>query len=215
MTIETVSGLGAMLDDAARLIHLASMAVGFGTMVSTDIAALRRINRPIDPEYIRAIEAAHRIMAPALLMAWLSGVALMALRTGLDVTAMSPKLFAKLAVVTLLTLTALAIRRLVLPLLRLNRGRSLMEVPRGDKLILAFCAAMSVSGWGSALLLGGVTALKVAPFWLLATLLVAIYGTALTIAIGYANALHARLTGTGRTDPLRLAAATDRAMPAP
>lgn len=195
MSLPFTSEIAPLFIDAVRFVHLGAMAVGLGTMVCTDMLSLKRAGQPVTEEYCQGLHAAHAIMAPALLAAWISGLFLLVIRTGLDLSDFTPKLWAKLAVVTLLTLTAILVKRLVLPLLRFNIGRTLMEAPRGDKLIMAVCAALSISGWGSALLLGAVSVSDNAPGWALVVLLVGIYGTVLNLAVWHALRLHERVAG--------------------
>ncbi|MEM1300653.1 MAG: hypothetical protein AAGH68_15375 [Pseudomonadota bacterium] len=195
MSVPYTAEIAPLFVDTVRFVHLGAMAVGLGTMVSTDLISLKRADRPVTEEYCRAVHAAHAIMAPALIAAWVSGLFLLVIRTGLDLDAFTPKLWAKLVVVTLLTLTAFAVKRLVMPVLSFNLGRTLMEAPRGDKLIMAICAALSMSGWGCALMLGAVGMFANAPGWALTVLLIGIYGSALNIAVWHALRLHDRVLG--------------------
>ena len=194
-----------LANDLIRLAHLAAMAVGLGTMVSTDIMTLRRVERRISNEYCRAIESAHRIMMPALLAAWVTGMVLIGLRTGFDPAAFTPKLVAKLTVVSLLSITAVVVKWQVMPIIARAKGETLMEVPLAGKLILALCAAMSMSGWGLALLLGASETFRTADAATLTALLVATYAVAVATALYAAFALHARVAMVVRqTDRLAM-----------
>ncbi len=180
--------------DLVRLAHLMAMAVGLGTMVSTDIMTLRRVERRISGEYCRAIESAHRIMMPAILAAWITGIVLIAIRTGFDPANFTPKLAAKLTVVSLLTITAVVVKWQVMPIIARAEGVTLMETSLRDKLVLAVCAAMSMSGWSLALLLGASVTFKTADWPTLVALLVTVYMVALATAVYSAFALQSRVT---------------------
>lgn len=188
------SGLAELAVDAVRLVHLLAVAVGLGTMVSTDISTLRRIERPVNQAYSDTLEAAHDLMMPALLIAWISGILLIGIRTGFDVTAFSPKLWMKLMVVGLLTSTAVAIKWRVMPIIQAAHGTTLMEVSLRDKLVLATCAGLSMSGWGTALVLGASTFFKTADWTTLLVTVFAIYAGVIGMAIRAAFVLHRRVT---------------------
>ncbi|MBY8974553.1 hypothetical protein KHP62_01965 [Rhodobacteraceae bacterium NNCM2] len=192
-------------EDMIRFIHLLAIAIGLGTVVSTDIVSFRRVDRPVTEEYIRSIETAHRIIVVAFAAAWFSGVALIGITTGFDVTSFTTKLWCKLGVVTALAATAYGVKRLVMPILHFAEGRTLMEAPLGDKLIMAFCAGMSMSGWGSALLLGGLGMAKAVPGWLLVMMIVGLHVVVVTVALRMALLLHRHVSAF--EDRIRIVAA--------
>lgn len=186
-------GLADLAVDAVRLIHLLAVAVGLGTMVSTDVSTLRRVERPVNRNYSDTLEAAHSLMMPALLVAWVSGIALIGIRTGFDLTAFSPKLWMKLMVVGLLTSTAVVIKWRVMPIIEAAHGTTLMELSLQDKLVLAICAGLSMSGWGTALVLGASTFFKTADWPILLVCVFAIYAGAIGTAIRTTFVLHRRV----------------------
>lgn len=188
----------SVVDDLVRFVHLIAIAIGFGTVVSTDFLSVWRVDKPLSDEYLRAVEAAHHVIVPALIVAWITGLFLIGLTTGFDAAAFSTKLWMKLIVVTQLALTAYLIKRFVMPMLRLNKGRTLMEAPLGDKLIMAFCAGLSMAGWGSAILLGGLAMAKMVPGWLLAGTILGLHIAVVGIALKSALVLHERLQTTAR-----------------
>ncbi|MEM9146849.1 MAG: hypothetical protein AAGC57_11665 [Pseudomonadota bacterium] len=180
------SGTAAALTDLLRIVHLAAAAIGIGAMVATDFTMLRLAHRPIGPRHWRALEAAHLLIAPALLVAWASGMVLAFQATGGNPAAMTPKLAIKLGVVTLLTLDAWYIAKHIRPIMEEAGGIRLIELPFLQRLALGIAAALSVAGWCSALLLGGSEMLQGAGFTLLLPLIGAIYGIALTVAVVFA-----------------------------
>lgn len=192
-------------EDMIRFIHLLAIAIGLGTVVSTDIISFRRVERPVTEEYIGSVEGAHSVILWSFAAAWLSGVALIGITTGFDVASFSTKLWCKIGVVTTLALTAYAVKRLVMPILRFAEGRTLMEAPLGDKLIMAFCAGMSMSGWGSALLLGGLGMAKTMPGWLLVLMIVGLHVVVVTVAVRAALSLHRQVSAF--SDRIRVVAA--------
>ncbi|MEM0942704.1 MAG: hypothetical protein AAGI70_02040 [Pseudomonadota bacterium] len=179
--------------DVVRIVHLVAIAVGLGTMVSTDINTFRRVGRPITAEFLGAVEGAHRIMMPALMVAWVSGICLIYARTGFELASFSPKLWVKLMVVGVLTVTAVLVKWRVMPILEGARGDTLMEVRLDDKIVLALCAALSMSGWTSALILGASVAVKSAGWSFLVGVMLLIYAFALGMALVVAHRLDARV----------------------
>lgn len=155
------ASMPAMID-TATFVHLAAMATGLGAVVFADSMILRRIPARVTRRQVEVIEHAHMLITIALVLLWLSGLAIIGLKTGLDPSRFSPKLITKLATVSLLTVTAIAMSRFALPYMRANIGRRLIDAPLGVQCQLALCVAMSGAGWGTALLLGSSKILKTA-----------------------------------------------------
>ena len=113
-----------LVNDAARAAHLVGLAIGFGVAIVADISAARMLIRPLDARETRALHRFHRMVALGLALFWSSGLVLLWLRTGFDPANFSAKLMTKLGVVTLLTINAILIGRIALPV---------MVSPRGDR----------------------------------------------------------------------------------
>lgn len=178
--------LALALVDLLHILHLGAAAVGIGTMVATDLTMLLNAHRPVGQRHWRALDAAELLIAPALLVAWVTGVCLALHMTGLNPAAMTPKLAMKLAVVTVLTLDAWFIAARVRPILEEAGGIRLIELPFGQRLALGVAAALSVAGWSSALLLGGSEMLRPAGFEVLLPLIGGIFLVALAGAFAFA-----------------------------
>jgi hypothetical protein len=112
-----------LLNDAARALHLLGLALGFGVAIVADMSAARLFIRPLDAREIATLHRFHRMVALGLVLFWISGLVLLWLRTGFDVANFSPKLLTKLGVVTFLTVNAILIRRLGLPVIEALQGR--------------------------------------------------------------------------------------------
>ncbi len=150
------------LVDTATYVHLAAMAAGLGAVIFADTTILRRMLRPTSRHQVAIIDHAHGLITVALVLLWVSGLAIIWLKTGFDVAKFSPKLITKLATVSMLTVTAVAMSKFALPYLRANIGRRLIDAPLAEQCQLAVCIAMSAGGWGTALLLGSSKILKTA-----------------------------------------------------
>jgi hypothetical protein len=152
----------SVLIDISTVAHLGAMAAGLGAVIFADSTIIRRLSRPITRQQLAVVHHAHGVISIALLMLWLSGLALLALKTGFDPAKFTPKLMTKLGTVTVLSITALAMARIALPYLERSVGRRLIDAPLADQAQLALCAAMSAAGWGTALMLGASKILKTA-----------------------------------------------------
>ncbi|MEM9062569.1 MAG: hypothetical protein AAGD13_19085 [Pseudomonadota bacterium] len=166
---ETAYNLGV---DFVRILHLAAMAVALGSIAATHTSTLKSLSNPLDRAKIGQLEMIHHMVKAALAVLWLSGIGLIGIRTGFQLENFSPKLWTKVAVVAMLTITAFAIQVRVLPLLNASIGRSIRDLELGTKLRLAFFVGLSAAGWGSAMMLGAVRIFKPMPW----TDLIAIFG---------------------------------------
>ncbi|MEM7547903.1 MAG: hypothetical protein AAF367_20450 [Pseudomonadota bacterium] len=146
--------------DLVRLIHMLCFAVGIGCAVFLESVVLGRARIRVDLEELALIERGHRLIFRALVGLWISGLILIAIRTNLDPAAITPKLFAKLAVVTVLTLNAAMIAWFVNPLMNSIAFGQLSDLGRRDLCTVGAAAGLSGAGWISALMLGAITALK-------------------------------------------------------
>ena len=87
MSFETaffgISGDAAapLLLDAATIAHLAAMAVGLGSAVFADWTVLSRIALPLSADQLAVVRRAHRLITASLVVLWLSGLSLLALKT--------------------------------------------------------------------------------------------------------------------------------------
>ncbi|MBT8154039.1 hypothetical protein KMP13_09040 [Epibacterium ulvae] len=148
----------------------------------TDLHILRHAFRPLDKSDTDLIKRAHKVITVALWGLWITGLGLFYLKTNGDLAAASPKLWAKLATVTLLTATAIGMARVAVPIVTAVVGQRLIDLGLGKKLMLASFAAMSAAGWLTALLLGGAETTRTADFTTLGTILATSFGLAQLIS---------------------------------
>jgi uncharacterized membrane protein len=177
-----------IITDSVRYAHLLSVAVGIGASFLADSLVLSKITQPVEQPLLDRLHYYHRIVWIALIAMWISGGAMVYIRTGFDLASFSPKLFSKLAVVSMLTLNALVIGGIAMPLVQRNVGRSLLDLPLTRKLGCAWIGAVSSTSWLIALAMGESKVLAASgwdvfvglvPLAYLASLLVASLGIAL------------------------------------
>jgi hypothetical protein len=133
------------------------MTVGFGCAVAADYLVLRgAVLRPVTPDLVRTARQLGRLVSLGLLGLWVTGAALV-----LEMHLMgkpilvNEKLWAKVAIVCLLTLNALAIHGLVLPRLEAQTGRRFFEGLVARHRVMAVAAgAISLTSWIFPLVLG-------------------------------------------------------------
>ena len=164
-----------MLNDAARATHLLGLALGFGVAILADLCAARSLFRPLVYREFETLHQYHRTVALGLTLFWASGLVLLWLRTGFQLENFSPKLMAKLGVVSLLTVNAILIGRIGLPTMIAWQGFRYGSLPLAHRLRLAALAGMSGAGWISALALGVFSAMKTFEWEVLSEIIGVIY----------------------------------------
>lgn len=172
-----------LLNDAARATHLLGLALGFGVAIAADLCAARSLFRPLDERDFSMLHQYHRTVAFGLVLFWSSGLVLLWLRTGFEPANFSPKLMAKLGVVSLLTFNAVLIGRIGLPTLMAWEGFRFGALPLAHRLRMGALAGMSGAGWISALALGVFSAMKTFEWNVLSEIIGMIYVLGLTGAL--------------------------------
>lgn len=182
----------ALMRDALVLCHLAALAAGLGMVIATDLWVLRRMSAPFGLRRLAGLCRTHRLIARALGVLWVSGLGLAALALSAPDAEPGPKLVAKFVVVSGLTITAIVIRGIGLPLMAKGQGRSLLALPPGTKCLLAVCAGLSTAGWASALLLGGAGIMARAEAPALIAILGAVHAGTVAVTLSLALLTHER-----------------------
>ena len=171
-----------LVNDAARALHLLGLAVGFGLALVADVSAARLMIRPLDRREISALHRLHRSVTLGLILFWVSGMILLWLRTGFEVQNFSPKLLTKLGVVTVLTVNAILIGRIALPVIDATQGYRFGALPQGLRIQMASLGALSTAGWICALALGVFSQMKAMEWGHLSEIIGLIYLAAITFA---------------------------------
>ncbi len=181
------------LQSVFLLGHLAGLALGLGGVTVLDLYVLRFLRgapvRAADLELVRFVA---RLVSFGLVLLWASGLGFLVNYWVTDPhLLMNGKLQAKILIVLLLTANGLVLHARVLPIFGRSLGRGLLEgLTRGHRNLALGCAAISITGWYAAFLLGALRELNFAapPEVFLAAYLLAL-GLVLVLAI----AVSARL----------------------
>lgn len=171
-----------IVSDSIRYGHLLAIAVGLGTAAQAEVSMIRGRRNIIRAETVSDLNFRHRIIVISLIGMWITGLALVALRTGFRPDAITPKLWAKLAVVALLTLNAMMISRLALPLFDRCKGRRMIDIGPWRKLAFLLFAGISNTSWLIALSLGSSLLVKTAPAQVFLSTLPYLYGAGIVFA---------------------------------
>lgn len=164
-----------LLNDAVRYLHLLAVAIGLGTSFVADATVFRRLKYPLTDGFLAMLHWCHQLVTFALVFMWLSGIALIYMRTGFVWDNFSPKLIAKIVVVSILTLNAMLIGAYAMPNLKRSVGVCPKDLSVRMQLPMAFVAGVSTTSWLLALSLGSSVFLKQAGADLFVILLPASY----------------------------------------
>ena len=143
-----------LVNDAARAVHLLGLALGFGLAILADVSASRAVIRPLSESDILLLKRLHHFVSLGLVLLWISGLVLFWLRTGFDPDRVSPKLMTKVAVVSILTLNAMAIGRVGIPTLLRFQSWRFGDIPFPERAQLCALGTLSAACWIAALSLG-------------------------------------------------------------
>lgn len=188
-----------LVTDLVRVAHFIGFAIGIGAAVFLEGLVLSRARVAIEEEELALIEHGHRLILMALGILWLTGLALVGLKTGFDPALITGKMQAKMWIVAAMTANAFVIAWVVTPLLRDALYASLSDLHDLELAMIGAAAGLSAAGWLSALVLGAVGHLAALPFGALAP----IFGGVLIVGV-LAGAVFAVLVGRSEpADPVR------------
>lgn len=185
-----VNGDLAAIEIFVRNLHLASLVVCAFLVFSADFTASKSTVRHLQEHDFQRLHRYHSLLTKGLVLFWLTGIFLIWRGTAFDPSQFSPKLIAKIIVVTLLTFNAVIIGRVALPFMERNQSLLFGELPFDIRLRLALCGGVSSASWISAFCLGAFKHLKTASpeqlFAFLAPIYVFILSAATLVAIAAA-----------------------------
>lgn len=167
--------------DLLRGLHLVCFAAGMGTSLYFDFRTLSGMRRPVTDRDLALLNAIHNWVTFAFVGLWISGIGLVYVRTGFVLESFSPKLWTKLMVMSLMVMNAVALARIVFPVLRDQIGSPLLMLPLGRLSLITQIACNSLFCWTMGVSLGASTVLKTAQWDLLVPLGV---GAFVTLSVG-------------------------------
>ena len=146
--------------DLIECSHLLLVVLSMGAALYFDMQSLKRLSSTISQTYIDDLHDLHRLVTIAFLGLWITGAALIGVRTGYDLTEFSPKLWCKVGVVSALTLNSILLHLFIFPRLKRGIGHQLIQFPVKPLFLMTLCGGISLAGWMLALALGSSSFLK-------------------------------------------------------
>ena len=153
-----------LLTDLVRFAHILAVIIGLGCAFLADLHVFSRRKKPISSGFVDTLKEQHRLVAVALVAMWATGLAMIYIRTGFVLENFTPKLFSKVGVVALLTLNAILIGKIAMPLLLANIGRSPLDLPVRHKIGMVLLSGVSTTSWLLALAMGVSKVLAASPW---------------------------------------------------
>lgn len=137
-------------------VHLIACCVAVGLILTSDVALIRNLLRggAPEPDHARHLEQLKSSVSLALIALWVSGIGIV----GLDYAGkgmeyfLNPKLQAKVAIVSLLTLNGFILHGTILP--ALQKSGSLLQLTPSMRTLALFAGSVSAVSWFYAAMLG-------------------------------------------------------------
>lgn len=178
--------------DVIRYCHLLSVAIGLGAAFLADLQVFQRLNRPVTRNLLSQLALYHKLVWAGLAGMWITGLVLIYIKTGFIGAEFTPKLMSKIGIVSVLTLNALLIGRLAMPMLQNAYGQAPNDLPLVRKIMGGWLASLSSVSWLLALALGGSKVLAVSDWSTFAVLVPGAYLMGLVGSSTVVLALHFR-----------------------
>ena len=146
-----------------KIMHLSGLVMGLGGAVLADFLILfQAVLRPVRQQTIELAHGLARIVFAGLGLLWISGAALVYIRFSADPHfIMNEKLWAKVIIVSILTINGIAVHRIALNHLARRSGAKLFDTGRPIEMAgLTLVAALSSVSWFVPFVLGVATELN-------------------------------------------------------
>jgi len=158
------------------------------------------VRRRITPDHARIVDFMAKVVFGGLAILWVSGIFYLISYAVFDPVKLgNQKVWAKIVIVTLLTINGHFIHHIVLPMVRQQVGRSLFDgLAFSQRSMLLMFGAISVTSWYIPLALGVAAFLN---FVLPATVILAAYALIVALTVG-ATQLVARMIWRDDADPV-------------
>jgi hypothetical protein len=154
-----------------KIFHLLGLIMGFGGAVLLDLTIFKHgVLRPISKYTIHQTELLSRFVTWGLILLWGTGLGLIAINL-MDKPEYltNQKLWAKMAIVVVLTINGVFVHNKVLPILREKIGERIFEMTKKrETLLLTLVGSVSFVSWTTPFILGKASELNyVTPMWVI------------------------------------------------
>lgn len=168
---------------ALRFVHFIGLALGLGAATLLDLMLLRFfVREPISMPHWKLVHFSANIVNVGLMLLWISGIGFIVHYALFDpAKLMNQKIWAKLAIVFVLTMNGLFIHSIILPRIKAQLGMTLFDgMSRFQKSVFLISGGLSVTSWYVPVILGAFTQLN---FTVPATTIMLTYGLLLGAVI--------------------------------
>ena len=151
------SEAGTVLKSGLKLVHLLGIAIGLGAATVLDLVIVRfLVTRTIAREFAAVVVFCSKIVTAGLVLLWLSGLGFLIHYSVFEPEKLgNPKIWAKIAIVGVLTLNGFFIHQIVLPLVKARIGQSLFAgLGARQRIVLLASGTVSATSWYVPLILG-------------------------------------------------------------
>jgi hypothetical protein len=153
----------AWIGTGLRVVHIFGLVLGVGAATLLDLIIARFIlMRGITPEHVYVIDFSSRIVTLGLALLWISGIGFL-VHYGVFEPAklQNPKIWAKIAIVAVLTANGFLVHYFVLPRIRNQVGKRLLDgLSPFDCSLVLLTGTVSVISWYVPLILGAIPQLN-------------------------------------------------------
>lgn len=192
------------MDDAATTLLVLNrigltLGVGSATLLAILFAGLFQ-NTPITAERYGAIQITSKVANTGLAILWLSGPWFRGALRLIDVAVPpSPKIWASLIIVWVVSVNAVVLNTVLLPIIKRNIGIALRHhIARPHRALMSFTAVVAVVSWYSSLILGATPVFDDADG---ASMILLFYGCIVALGVVIGERLLDTATRKGRNKP--------------
>lgn len=153
----------AWIRTGLRVVHFCGLVLGVGAATLLDLIIARFVlMRGISKEHIHVIDFSSRIVTVGLSLLWISGIGFLIYYGFFDpVKLQNPKIWAKIAIVAVLTINGILVHFFVLPRIRKQVGKRLLDgLSQFHCSLLLLAGTVSVISWYVPLILGAIPQLN-------------------------------------------------------
>ncbi|MFY8096029.1 MAG: hypothetical protein ACOVN0_21340 [Niveispirillum sp.] len=180
--------LSQALRTGLRVLHFVGLVLGLGSATLLDVFLFRSRRQPVTAGLAELAETAGSLVSAGLAVLWATGLGFLFYYAAFDPPRLeNPKVWAKVAIVLVLSINGIFIHAVALPQLRASVGRVFLSSlsPVRQHLFLSIGMVSAVS-WYGAMLLGAVPQLN---FVVPAQMILALYGLVLFCGVCVASML--------------------------
>jgi hypothetical protein len=153
----------AWIRTGLRVVHLCGLVLGVGSATLLDLIIARFIlMRGISYEHVYVVDFSSKIVTIGLGLLWISGIGFLVHYAFLEPAKLeNPKIWAKIAIVAVLSINGLLVHYFVLPRIRNQVGKRLLDgLSPSDCSLVLLAGTVSAISWYVPLILGAIPQLN-------------------------------------------------------